>query len=116
MKLKATFATRRDKTFGHVGKHGIAADGTVEIPDRNEALRLIGTGNFAQADKDSNADKEDTPKDAMFITNGDQTIDLSLLNKSELLALARNDLEIEVDGRNGDRALRDAIFAHVNGL
>lgn len=67
MKLKATFPTRRDGTFGRVGELKIDNDGFVDVADKLEAERLISTGNFVPADgKQVSADSKQASKyDAM---------------------------------------------------
>ena len=117
MKLKAKFAPRRDGSYGRVGEVPIDADGTVEIQDQSEAQRLIKVGTFEAFHFTTVEDafqKEPAPKVTMIITNGDETCDLMQLDKEKLLWMAREEMELDVDGRFGEQKLRDTIFAHVN--
>ena len=117
MKLKVTFPPRRDGSFGRVGTQAIDADGTVEIADEDEAARLIATGNFEPYTFKSVDDSlPKPPADApvtMIITNGDETVDLMTLDKERLLWMAREEMELDVSGRNSEATLREAIYAHV---
>lgn len=107
MKLKATFATRRDGSYGRVGTLNIEADGTVEVSDADEAQRLIRTGNFEPADKKSTKPADNT---GMVITNGDEQIDLAVTSHADLLELAQ-EIGLEVRGNASAKSLREAIFA-----
>ena len=114
MKLKATFGPRRDGSFGHVGDQVIEVDGTVEIADKDEAVRLIGTGNFIQV-KTSKPEVDSTAGfGAMLIANGEEVIDLMTLDKDALLTLARDEMGLDVNGRNSEQKIREAILDYVN--
>lgn len=120
MKIKATFSKRRGGGYGSVtivGANGkpvalaIDADGIVDVPDEH-AARLINLGNFVSAD--GSQPKVDENLDEMFITNGDETIDLMELDKDKLLVMARDEMGLDVSGRNSAQTLREAILAHVS--
>ena len=117
MKLQANFLPRRDGTFGRVGDYVIDPDGTVEIADHNEAVRLVGTGNFVKAPAKEPEKEPDAKKpEPMLISKGpslDDTLDLMTLSKDQLLTLARDELELEVSGRNSEQTIREAIMAYI---
>lgn len=118
MKLKAKFAPRRDGSYGRVGEVVIEADGTVEIADQTEAQRLIKVGTFEAYHFATVVDaipKEAEPEPIkMIVSNGDETYDLMAMNKEHLLWLAREEMELDVDGRASEQKLREIIFAHAN--
>lgn len=128
MKITATFPKRKDGSFGRVfdpkagpkGTHYVIGnDGVVDVPD-DFAETLINIGNFtgdapkkpAQSNTDGD-DKNDPQK--MLITNGEETIDLMAMDKDALLALGRDTMGLNVDGRNNEQTIRAAIYDHVNG-
>lgn len=121
MKLKATFAPRRDGAYGRVvntegarrlnesPSYPIDDKGIVDVPDEY-ARHLISTGNFVLA-----AGEELTPLPSMIIANGDGTvIDLMELEKPALLQLANEIFNLNMHVQCGEKRLRDEIFAHVN--
>jgi hypothetical protein len=115
MKLKATFAKRRDGSYGCVTDmtsaplmrdrigYRIDSNGMTDVPDEF-AARLIGTGNFIHVEQQATQE--------LKITNGNMTVDLVELDKSELLAIA-NEIGLEVDKRSNAQNLRIAIYAHT---
>jgi hypothetical protein len=118
MKFIAKFLPRRDGTFGKVFDKQINADGTIEADTDEFAAKLLATKNFEKYTVNSLEELE--PKKpvevvTMIITNADgETIDLMTLGKEELLWLGREELELDVNGRNSEETLRNAIFAHVS--
>jgi hypothetical protein len=118
MKFIAKFLPRRDGTFGKVFDKQINADGTIEADTDEFAAKLLATKNFEKYTVNSLEELE--PKKpvevvTMIITNADgETIDLMTLGKEELLWLGREEMELDVNGRNSEETLRNAIFAHVS--
>lgn len=120
MKLQAIYQARKDGSYGSVtitldGEKvavKIGADGVVDIPDDQEAERLIGTGNFVALEGKKSEQAKDEAE-TMLITNGDQTIDLLTLDKDALLELGRDEMGLPVTGRNSEKSLREAIYEHV---
>lgn len=128
MKIKATFPKRRDGGYGSVtielkGKRvalPIGADGIVDVPDDEQAARLVNLGNFGYADGSKpkvEKPKVEKPKvgEGMTITNGDEVIDLLALDKDALFNLANNVMGLAMHPKCGEAKLRAAIFEHVNG-
>jgi hypothetical protein len=112
MKLKATYPPRRDGNYGRIDGVQIEADGTVEIPDAQRGIALVHTGNFTAVGEIPAKQEDNLPE--MMVSNGEVSVDLMTLGKDELLAMARDEMGLEVDGRYGEQKLRDAIMAHVS--
>ncbi|MDO8310529.1 MAG: hypothetical protein Q7T25_01170 [Sideroxyarcus sp.] len=124
MKLKATFAPRRDGAYGRVvdttdairmteGKSYLIDDnGIVDVPDEF-AQHLIDVGNFTRVDEQEPGPPAGNDASALLITNGDTTVDLMALDKPGLLAIA-NEMNLGMNGKDNMQNLRAAIHAHAN--
>jgi hypothetical protein len=109
MKLCVTFPPRRDGSYGSVNGVAINSDGTVEIAGEAEARRMLATGNFS-ASAAPDAPIIEAPAESTTITDGEQQIDLMSLDKAGLLAIARDSMGLDVDGRTSEKSLRAAIL------
>ena len=97
MKIKVCFIPRRDGTYGSVGEFEIGADGTLDVPG-DYAEKLIATGNFIEFNH----------KEPMLITNGEETIDLMAMNKTELRELMK-EVGVTIQGNPGEARIREEI-------